>query len=168
MRLAGINLGAQKQARADTKRDAESRQNKKPENSECFRGVNPHIDPHGSCCFYLLLSRLYCRPRNHTESCLLVAAPASQRRNCHCPKRLVGFTTDREFTCYMFGASVTLPRRLLSCVVIISLQGRGSLAPVENLFQLRLDFCSGVFISFKFLAFFGNDWRGSLVGEVAG
>lgn len=46
--------------------------------------------------FYLLLSRLYCRLRNSTGSCLLFAAPVSQRRNCHCPKRLVGFTTDRE------------------------------------------------------------------------
>ena len=69
---------------------------KKPENSKRFRGVNQHINPCGSCCFYLLLSRLYCRPRNYTESCLLSAAPVSQRRNCHCPKRLVGFTTDRE------------------------------------------------------------------------
>ena len=71
-----LSFGAQKQAGAES--DAESRQNKKPENSECFRGVNQHINPRGSCCFYLLLSRLYCRPRNYTESCLLYAAPVSQ------------------------------------------------------------------------------------------
>ena len=27
-------------------------------------------------------------------------------------KRLVGFTTDREFTCILFNTGVTLPRRL--------------------------------------------------------
>ena len=39
----------------------------------------------------------HCRPRSYTGSCLLYAAPVSQKGNCHCPKRLVGFTTDREF-----------------------------------------------------------------------
>jgi len=52
------------------------------------------------------------------ESCPLFAVPISQRGNCHCPKRLVGFTTDREFTCtLLLRAGVTLPRRLYSIVL---------------------------------------------------
>ena len=42
MRLARINCGARKQAGAES--DAESRQNKKPENKNRFRGMNPHRD----------------------------------------------------------------------------------------------------------------------------
>ncbi len=42
MRLARINCGARKQAGAES--DAESRQNKNPENKNRFRGMNPHRD----------------------------------------------------------------------------------------------------------------------------
>jgi hypothetical protein len=84
--------GHAKQAKAES--DADSHPEKKPENNERFRGVNPHRP--AQACVTFFYPDYYCRPRNYTGSCLLYAAPVSQRRNCHCPKRLVGFTTDRE------------------------------------------------------------------------
>jgi hypothetical protein len=107
-----LSLGAQNQAGAES--DAESRQNKKPENRKCFRGVNQHIDPRGSCRFTFYYPD-YTVGSGITPDHALCSDDLSRYY-----KMLVGFTTDREFTRIVCG--VTLPRRLLSCVVIITLQ----------------------------------------------
>ena len=58
---------------------------------------------------------------------LSYAAPASQRRSCHCPKRLVGFTTDREFTCNITAQGSPCPEGYYFVVKIIPLAGYSAL-----------------------------------------
>jgi hypothetical protein len=77
---------------AGAESDAESRPNKKPENSECFRGVNQHINPRGSCRFTFYYPD-YTVGSGITPDHALCSDDLSRYY-----KMLVGFTTDREFT----------------------------------------------------------------------
>ena len=86
-------------------------QKKKPENNVRFRGVNLHSTCTGL--LYLLLSRLYCRPRNYTGSCFLMRrlllngeAVTAQKGSWALPP--IGNSPAHR-------TDVTLPRRLLFC-----------------------------------------------------
>ena len=112
-----------------------------------FSGRESAQRPRRSCRDYLLLSRLYCRPRNYAESCPLFAVPISQRGNCHCPKRLVGFTTDREFTCTILRTGVTLPRRFRYSIVIYKV-----LRFDDAIYRTNFNALGGIKVTFTFNA----------------
>ena len=78
---------------------------KNPENSKRFRGANPHNIQYGFVRLPSSIQTILSAPELHR------ILPVFPTRKAMYLNRLVGSTTDREFTRYVM--RVTLPRRLI-------------------------------------------------------